>query len=504
MADIASQLQLPDYSRVASGVTGLIGLQGNLLQQQALRQGIAANTETSRALQGAIDPNTGEIDMAKFANAMKDSPYAYNIPEMAAKVQNLANAQLTNQNTRLEVAKKQLDYFDSQLGGLVQKGGNVTPQDVVQVLSRGVSQGMIPVNIATQYASEIPSDPAKIQDWVRQHWTSLQGAKEQLGLLPQGQTLDTGGQQLFVNRDPVTGKITTSAVVSKTLTPGEASANVEFIDPTTGNKYVMTKEQQLAYLKNGQLPNGQTAPAQSGGYTGRLNSQTGVPAGALPTALGPAQQASMTAGATAQAEGSAKAAQDLANSTADAPMRINLLQQARDALPSITTGPGTEWRNNAASLINSTPALGAMARAAGLDPNNIKNYDEFKKIMTQYGNSVSAGLGTGTDSRLNAALTGNPNVGISNLANDEILTKTIAAEKMRQAQSYAFQNSGLTPDKFNQWRTQWNKEVNPDAFVFASMSPEQRQAFIQRKTKDGTLPQFKRDLFKAQPYLGVQ
>lgn len=503
MADIASQLQLPDYSRVAQGVSGLIGLQGNILQQNAMRQQIESNMATSKALQGAINPQTGEIDMAAFANALKDSPYAYNIPKMAADVQSIANAQLTNQNTRLEVAKKQLDYFDSQLGGLVQKGENVTPQDVVQVLSRGVSQGMIPVNIATQYASEIPSDPAKIQDWVRQHWTSLQGAKEQLGLLPQGQTINAGGQQLLVNRDPVTGKITTSAVVKNTLTPGEASANVEFIDPTNGNKYVMTKEQQLAMLNGGQAPT-QAVPGQSGGYTGRLNSQTGVPAGALPTALGPAQQASMTAGATAQAEGSAKAAQDLANSTADAPMRINLLEQARAALPSITTGPGTEWRNNAASLINSTPALGAMARAAGLDPNNIKNYDEFKKIMTQYGNSVSAGLGTGTDSRLNAALTGNPNVGISNLANDEILTKTIAAEKMRQAQSYAFQNSGLTPDKFNQWRTQWNKEVNPDAFVFASMSPEQRQAFIQRKTKDGTLPQFKRDLFKAQPYLGAQ
>lgn len=503
MADIALQLQLPDYSRVAQGVTGLVGLQGNILQQKALRQQIASNQATSQALQGAINPQTGDIDMAAFANALKGSPYAYNIPEMATKVQGLANAQLTNQNIKLEVAKKQLDYFDSQLGGLVQKGENVSPQDVVQVLSRGVSQGMIPVNTAAQYASEIPSDPGKLQEWVRQHWTSLQGAKEQLGLMPQGQTVNAGGQQLLLNRDPVTGKITTSAIVQNTLTPGEASTNVEYIDPTTGAKYAITKAQQLAMM-SGQAP-GQAPQGQAGGYTGRMNPPAGnVPAGALPVALGPAQQASMTAGATAQAEGSAKAAQELANSTADAPMRINLLQQARDALPSITTGPGTEWRNNAASLINSTPALGAIARAAGLDPNNIKNYDEFKKIMTQYGNSVSAGLGTGTDSRLNAALTGNPNVGISNLANDEILTKTIAAEKMRQAQSYAFQNSGLTPDKFNQWRTQWNKEVNPDAFVFASMSPAQRQSFIQRKTKDGTLQQFKRDLFKAQPYLEGQ
>jgi hypothetical protein len=124
---------------------------------------------------------------------------------------------------------------------------------------------------------------------------------------------------------------------------------------------------------------------------------------------------------------------------------------------------------------------------------DVQNYDEFKKILTNYASSVSGSLGSGTDARLNAAITGNANPGISKMANEDILAKTMAAEKMRAAQDYAFQNSGLTTDKFNQWQSQWNKAVNPDAFVFTSMSPQQQQAFIKRQSPT-QLAKFKSDL----------
>jgi hypothetical protein len=192
--------------------------------------------------------------------------------------------------------------------------------------------------------------------------------------------------------------------------------------------------------------------------------------------LGPAQQAALSAqGTSANA-----AAQELHNSAADVPMRVNLLQQARDNLSGVQTGPGTDWRNTAKSFINSTPLAGEITKKLGIDPDNIKNYDEFKKIMTNYASSVSGSLGSGTDARLNAAVTGNANPNISKLANEDILTKTMAAEKMRAAQDYAFQNSGLTTDKFNQWQAQWNKVVDPQAFVYDSMSPKQRRVLLDR------------------------
>jgi hypothetical protein len=200
-------------------------------------------------------------------------------------------------------------------------------------------------------------------------------------------------------------------------------------------------------------------------------------------ALSPGQQAALTAqGATSNT-----AAQTLHDAAADAPMRLNLLENARDALTAgvdangnpVSTGPGSDWRNTAKSFVNSLAP--GVAKSIGWT-GDVQSYDEFKKILTNYASSVSGSLGTGTDARLNAAVTGNANPNISSLANQDILAKTIAAEKMRAAQDYAFQNSGLTTDKFNQFQSQWNKAVDPQAFVYESMNPQQRAAFQKRLT----------------------
>lgn len=455
------------------------------LQRQALQQQLGANQAASQAIQANTDPN-GNVNVQGVLSALAKNPAsAYNLPEVATKLYNMQGAQYGAQNAKLEGVQRQIGYWDSQLGGLLQKGNGVTKGDVVNSLSGGLSSGMISPDQAVQYVKELPDNDKDLPGWVQNHWVSLQDAKQQAALLmPQGQTVNTGGQTAFLNRDPLTGQMNQAGSINNTLTPGEQAANVDVVDPNTGAHYAITKAQQLA---------GQGAPgAASGGYTGRYNAggQAGMP-GAVQTALGPGQQAAMTA----QAGTSNAAAQTLHDAAADAPMRLNLLGTARDALSNITTGPGTDWRNTLASALNSTPGVGDALKAMGVtDPTKIASYDEYKKILTNYASSVSGSLGTGTDARLNAAVTGNANPGISNIANEDILTKTIAAEKMRQAQDYAFQNSGLTTDQFNKWQSQWNKAVNPDAFAFTSMTGPQQQAFIARKTKDGTLPQFKSDL----------
>jgi hypothetical protein len=288
----------------------------------------------------------------------------------------------------------------------------------------------------------------------------MAGEAKMQALLPKVQTVDTGGQVNVLNTNPLTGDTNVTGVIGKTLTPGEASSNVTYTDPTTGRQYTITKQQQLAGVGQG----------GGNGYTGRPGG-AGQPSGLL-TGLGPSEQSALTGmGSTSNA-----AAQALHNAASDAPMRINLLNQARDVLQGIAaTGPSTDQWNHIKSWLNNFgPSF------LGSDPRQIANYDEFKKILTNYASSVSGSLGTGTDARLNAAVTGNANPNISKLANEDILAKTIAAEKMRAAQDYAFQQSGLTTDKFNQWQSQWNKAVDPNLFVFNSMSPTQRQAFVKR------------------------
>jgi hypothetical protein len=455
------------------------------LQRQALQQQIGANQAASLAIQGNTDPS-GNVNVPGALGALAKNPAsAYNLPEVATKLYQMQGAQYGAQNAKLEGVQKQIGYWDSQLGGLLQKGNGVTKGDVVNSLSGGLSSGMISSDQAVQYLKELPQDDKDLPGWVQNHWVSLQDAKQQAGLLlPQGQTVNTGGQTAFINRDPLTGQVSQAGAINNTLTPGELAANVDTVDPTTGAHYAITKAQQLA-------GGGAPGAAPTGGYNGRLNA--GGQAGTAPgvqTALGPGQQAAMTA----QGGTSNTAAQTLHDAAADAPMRLNLLGTARDALSNITTGPGTDWRNTLASALQSTPGVGDALKAMGVtDPTKIASYDEYKKILTNYASSVSGSLGTGTDARLNAAVTGNANPGISNIANEDILTKTIAAEKMRQAQDYAFQNSGLTTDQFNKWQSQWNRAVNPDAFAFTSMTPAQQQSFIKRQSPQ-QLAKFKGDL----------
>jgi hypothetical protein len=297
--------------------------------------------------------------------------------------------------------------------------------------------------------------------------------------MPQMQAINTGGTTNIVAIDPMTGQPTVTGTMQNTVSPDTLVQNVDVVGPD-GAHYAITKGQQLAGM-TGQ-PGGTTAPGQ--GYSGRYQ-QTGVPGG-VQTSLGPAQQSALTA----QGGSSNTAAQDLHNAAADAPMRLNLLQQARDSLSGIQTGPGTDWRNTAKSFFNALAP--EMAKKIGWT-GDVQSYDEFKKILTNYASSVSGSLGSGTDARLNAAITGNANPGISKMANEDILAKTMAAEKMRAAQDYAFQNSGLTTDKFNQWQSQWNKAVNPDAFVFTSMSPQQQQTYLKRQSPT-QMAKFKSDL----------
>jgi hypothetical protein len=440
------------------------------LKQNQMRLG--ANQAISDAYAKSVDPNTGEVDFNKLQALASQNGAGAFLPEFMGQIAQQRNSQLQYDTGKLDLALKQQQGIRGMIGSLAvdpNLGKTDMSSTIAQQIVGAVQNGILPQDQAIRELKSVPSDPSLQAGWVRNHlMNSLSGEAKLQALMPKQLTINRGGETDVLNSDPLTGRLTVSGALTNTLTPGEAAQNVEVIDPNTGARYAITKGQQLAdQAASAGAPQGQ-------GYTGRYQ-QPGIPGG-IQTGLSPSQQSALTA----QGTSANTAAQELHNSAADVPMRVNLLQQARDSLSGIQTGPGTDWRNTAKSFINSTPLAGEITKKLGIDPDNIKNYDEFKKIMTNYASSVSGSLGSGTDARLNAAVTGNANPNISKLANEDILTKTIAAEKMRAAQDYAFQNSGLTTDKFNQWQSQWNKVVDPQAFAYDSMSPKQRRALQDR------------------------
>ena len=439
---------------------GLLALKQNSMK-------LNANQAISDAYSQSLNSD-GSVDFNKLQTLASQNGAGAFLPEFMGQIAQQRNSQLQYDTGKLDLALKQQQDIRNRIGSLAldpNLGKADMSSSIVQQITQAVQNGTLPLDQGVREIQSIPSDPNAQAGWVRNHlMNSLSGEAKIQALMPKVQTIDSGAQVNIVPLNPMTGapqgQVTT---ISKSLTPGEAAQNVDVVDPNTGAHYAITKEQQLGM-------------GGAGGYTGRFlgeNGQQGGVPGGLQTSLGPGQQTALAA----QAGTSNTAAQTLHDAAADAPMRLNLLSQARDALAGINTGPGSDWRNQAKSFFNALAP--DTAKAIGFT-GEVKDYDEFKKILTNYASSVSGSLGTGTDARLNAAVTGNANPGISKMANEDILAKTMAAEKMRAAQDYAFQNSGLTTDKFNQWQSQWNKAVDPQAFVYDSMSPKQRRAMLER------------------------
>jgi hypothetical protein len=485
---VALDPSIPLQAKAPDPLAALQGPIQTAATLQGLRQNqtrLNANQAISDAYQQSVDPSTGEVDFGKLQSLASQNGAGAFLPEFMGQIAQQRNSQLQYDTGKLDLALKQQQGIRGMIGSLAldpNLGKTDMSQDIAQQVVNAVQNGLLPQDQAVRELKSIPGDPALQASWVRNHlMNSLSGEAKIKALMPQVQAINTGGATNVVAINPMTGEPTVTGTMQNTLTPDALAQNVEVTDPATGARYVITKAQQLAMQAGQGQPQGQ-------GYNGRYQqpgAPSGVPGG-LQTSLSPGQQSALTA----QGGTSNTAAQALHDAAADVPMRLNLLQQARDSLAGINTGPGSDWRNTAKSFFNAmSPDLAKKIGWTG----DVQNYDEFKKILTNYASSVSGSLGSGTDARLNAAITGNANPGISKLANEDILAKTMAAEKMRAAQDYAFQNSGLTTDKFNQWQSQWNKAINPDTFVFTSMSPQQQQAFLKRQTP-AQLTKFKSDL----------
>lgn len=449
---------------------GLLALKQNQMQ-------LGANQAISQAYQQSVNPD-GTVDFNKLQSLAAQNGAGAFLPQFMGQIAQQRNSQQQFDTSKLDMALKQQQNIRGMIGSLAldpDLGKTDISSKIAGQISTAVQSGTLPLDQALNEIKSIPGDPQAQASWVQNHLiNSLTGEAKIQALMPKMQSINTGGQTQIVGTNPLTGVPTITGTLNNTLTPGESAQRITAVGPDG---------------TPGTIPLGSTVSGAQGGYTGRYNPQGasgGVPPGFVATGMSPSAQAA----SSAQGATSNTAAQTLHDASADAPMRINLLETARDALSGINTGPGSDWRNQAKSFINSlAPGVAQKIGWTG----DVQNYDEFKKILTNYASSVSGSLGTGTDARLNAAVTGNANPGISNLANQDILTKTIAAEKMRAAQDYAFQNSGLTTDKFNQWQSQWNKSVNPDAFAFASMNPDQQASFIKRQSPQ-QLAKFKGDL----------
>ncbi|QWF40044.1 hypothetical protein [Bordetella hinzii] len=448
MVDFASQLQLPDYSRLAGGVQGLIGLQGNLLQQQQLQQQMDANIAASEAMKRATDPVTGKLDQSKFAALMSQGPGAYNLPTYLKNATELENLQLETQAKRFDLQQKQLGFWNGQLGALMSKGRNVSTKDVVQSLSNGLALGMITPDQAQQYADAIPSSPDELAEWIKQHWIGLQSAKDQAQfMMPNVQMVDTGGSMNIVPVDTLTG-VPKGAITAfqKSLTPEAAAQRITSYDPATG---------QLGTTSLGSTVGGMPGSAQGGGFMA-----TSAPMGQ-----------EKIAGAAADRYNS------LIEAAGNAPAAINGYDRALEALQ----GAQTSGKMADAKLFIPT-----MLQSLGLQSEGgvVQDYQSLKKYLANAGAQAASAAGySGSDARLASFTQGQPDPERMNpgALRDAIqyvkALQTGVLAKNNAAQAWLEKHGGNTA-KLPEFERRWSNAFSPDVMELRNMAPEQQRAYI--------------------------
>lgn len=463
---------------------------GNLLQTlqgatqlRGAQQQQAANVAASEAYKAATNPTTGQIDYNRLTSLLSQGPAAYNLPQIQQQVNEARNSTLNFDKGQLELAQKRSESFANGFGGLLSTQ-DFTPGAVMKLAANAVKQGLIPAEDVVKFTSDMPTDPGQLKGWVQQKYLGFSDNVEKLkALAPQVQTINTGAQQVITPINPLTGQATgQQTIFNNQLTPGQAVENVQIFDPNTGTMRTITKEQQLQMQQVGGSVGG--LPAIDGGAlgSGRINSAPGGPGLQAAPALGSAEAAQVVG------KGAAEGSLSLQRSADAAPQSIFQFQNMREKLADINTGPGTDWRNTAQAFV--TGLSPGIAEKIGIDPQKIASAEEFKKYATQATQATLAGLGEGTDSKLASAAAANPGTQLSKLGNQQLIDVLIAGQRAILAKNQAWQSSGLPPEQYNKFSTQWSKEIDPRVFVAQDMDPAARYKMLD------SLPKKDQEAFK--------
>ena len=394
------------------------------------------------------------------------------------------NSALNYDKGKLEMAQKRTDLLSGGFGGLL-ASGNITPQAVMQLASTGIRQGLFTPEEAVNFTADMPSDPSQLMNWAKQKYVGFSTDADRLKtLMPQQQTINTGAQQIVSAFDPLTGAPTgQNTVYSNQMSPEAAAQPTQMFDPATGTMRNVTR-QQFADLANGGGGGGSLPQQGQAGSlgTGRLRPITQAPGLQAAPALG-AQEAAQTIG-----KGAAEASLSLQAQADSAPQSIYQFQNMREKLSDINTGPGTDWRNTAAAFV--TGINPDIAAKIGIDPQKIASAEEFKKYATQATQATLAGLGEGTDSKLASAAAANPGTQLSKLGNQQLIDVLIAGQRAILAKNQAWQNSGLPPEQYNKFSTQWSRDIDPRVFVAQDMDQAGRYKMLD------SLPKRDQEAFK--------
>lgn len=156
-------------------------------------------------------------------------------------------------------------------------------------------------------------------------------------------------------------------------------------------------------------------------------------------------------------------------------------QQALDAVNGLKEkygkgyfAPGSKGRQEFESYFYGLSPT--VARWMGVDEDKIKDYAKADKYLTQAVQSRAANFGVHSDQGLATTISGSPNVGVNDLAVDEVLKASMAVRQAEHAQTLSAAKAG--PVGYSQAKSDWASTHDIRAFLLDKISDEARAKLV--------------------------
>lgn len=421
-------------------MSNLVGLRGQMQQNELQRRTMAGQQAEGRAIQGATGAD-GSFDPDAFAAAIRTNPQA---AQSAVHAQAFAQEQRQQQ---LQMALIKQDRLNGAVASMLEPTVNpdgsadpskVDPKAVISTIGDLVANGVLDKKIAASTIATMPEDPAQLLSWMHQHLLQgMENSQKIAALMPTPTIVDTGGEKKFVRLPQMGG---TPAPIQNTLSPESAAQPVA--GPVTADGAPTTvplgKRAEMGVVQTGPSPTEAAAGTQYGGQAGN---------------------------AAAQFEASAR----------QAPAMDAMLKNMTGDLSSLSTGPGSAARNEFVAGVNSF--LGT-----SFDAEKVSDQESFNKMAAQVVAKQRQMMGlSGTDAQLEAAEHASPGSALSQRGNAANIAIIRGNNDYLMAQNSAWQKAkaaGFGPDKFGTVMTTIQKYVTPLPFQLQHMAADQRAQLL--------------------------
>ncbi|MBS1026132.1 hypothetical protein [Gluconobacter cerinus] len=455
---LAQQTNPLEFATQAIGVRN--ALLGNKIQQAKYD----ADMAQGNALLGATGAD-GRTDYAKARAAMAADPAAAYGAAQAVREQNTARA---DDLANTEAGKNAVGAILSYVGS--------NPDQAHLFAAKRMAKAIFPGQNVDAIVNQIAQHPDGIAGGVAQLMNSMQAPGQQEANVygTPGATVNNGQQTIIGTQQSAMngGQFQPTTTVQQQTSPDTNSTPMEVINPDGSRSYVRRDQ-----VVGGAKP---TVPPEAMG-SGRYPTQQ--PAN-------PGYQAAPAAGQTEALAATAKAGADGANALMQASAnrndRMAMLGNMGSDLEGFTSGPGREhWRNLEATWNNWTPY------SVHADESEIEKAQSFNKWAQNLANAQSQALGTGTDSKLAAAVHASPNSSLQDSTNRLMIHQLQGNEDAINAKAQAWKASRMQPAQFQQWNQQFSQSFDPRAFQMIRMTPQERSTYIEGLKKSGQFDELK-------------